>query len=222
MLWDQEWIKPRLGYTTTETTNIFQKILNTAGVKTYRFDQVNGNTGFAGRWMWKLASNVVNYAAKCNAWYQLQPSAAYINAIKSHSESQCPRGLWQAIRDRRFRFSQIASGTVCYKSRATWFFSFTSLSYHVQCCYDPSTQALIRSVDSESTELLTSTFISQQYDWTLIRSSSAMRRRSRSEAVVADTEAFGFCCQKSALCNLYEEKSPLPIHGFYRSPFFGK
>ncbi len=222
MLWNENWIYPRVGYVTTQTTVLSQNTLNVGGDVTFRFDAVVGNTGYKGRYLWKLATNLDNEAAKCYEWYTAQPSASQISIIKNHQASQCPRRWRQAASDRGFRFSGFGVDGFCYKQRATWFFTGTSISFHVTCCYDYNRFALIRENNPSSNELSTHTYISLKYNWLSIWLSPTIRRESRQVAVVDDNEAFDFCCIKSPLCKLFEAKRPMAIHGRYIPPWLGK
>ncbi len=220
MLWKEEWIRPRVGYATTQATIISQKILNYGGYKSFRFDSVVGNRGYKGRYLWKLANNLDNNAAKCYEWSNAQPSGRHINIIRSHKGSQCPRSSFQALFDRGFTFSRYVVGGFCYTQRQTWYFSGTSLSFHVSCCYDYR-GALIRDNNPASKELSTHTFISLKHWWVDIWLYPKRCHLSRSNAIMDDSTAFEFCCVKSSLCKLFEEKRPMPIHGKYIPPWLG-
>ena len=223
MLWSQDWIKPRIGYTIQPgiKRETYQQILNGIGYpSTYKFHDVVGNTNFKGRWSWKLADNLDNNAAKCYDWYAKQPSENYLSVVRSHSPSDCPCLYWQIIFDRRFRFSSFSSNMICYKQRATWFFFGTSISFHTGCCYDRINRFLINDIDP-SIGLATQKHLSLSYSWFLIRFSGYYRRLSRSQAVTDDTKAFEYCCQKSPLCNLYAEKRPVPTCSRYVPPIMG-
>ena len=223
MLWQQDWIRPRLGYTykreaKRETEEL---ILNGFGQPSaYKFHNVLGNTNFKGRWSWKLAEKLDNNGAKCYEWYAKQPSETFINIIRRHSPSDCPCLYWQVIFDRRFRFSSFDSNMICYKQRATWFFFFTSLSFHTSCCYDRRNLFLVRDLDP-STGVATQKHLSLSYSWFLIRFFGYYRFISRRQAVIDDAKAFEYCCQSTALCNLYEEKRPVPTCSLYVPPIMG-
>ena len=61
MLWKNLRYYPILGYAinTIKGRKIFERILNNAGNQTaYRFDAVVGNTGFKGRWSWKIGEQL--------------------------------------------------------------------------------------------------------------------------------------------------------------------
>ena len=223
MLWSQDWIKPRIGYTAGlgNNRNTYQDILNGIGrPSTYKFHDVVGNTNFKGRWSWKLADNIDNNAAKCYEWYAKQPSETYLSIIRSHSASDCPCLYWQIIFDRRFRFSSLSSNMICYKQRATWVFAGTSISFHTSCCYDPRNWFLINYIDPDA-GIATQKHLSLSYKWDDILRSGYYRRLSRSQAVTDDTKAFDYCCQRSPLCNLYEEKRPVPTCSRYVPPIMG-
>ena len=223
MLWKQDWIRPRLGYTYVGQTKreTFQRILNGFdSPSAYNFQDVVGNTNFKGRWSWKLGDNLDNNAAKCYEWYAKQPSELYLSVIRSHSPSDCPCLFWQIRFDRRFRFSSFHSNMICFKQRATWFFFGTSISFHTSCCYSLRDAFLINDLDP-SIGLATQKHLSLSYSWFFIRFFGFLRRASRRQAVTDDTNAFRYCCQKSALCNLYLEKRPVPTCLLYVPPIMG-
>ena len=223
MHWNQNWIKPRIGYTLDKGNQreTFQLVLNRAGnPSTFNFHDYVGNTNYKGRWSWKLADNLDNNAAKCYEWYGKQPNDNYMNAIKRHSASDCPCLYWQVILDRRFRFSSIDSNMICYNQRATWFFIGTSVSYHTSCCYSRQDWFLINDINPDI-GLATQKHLSLSYSWYLIRFFGFYRRLSRSTAVTDDTKAFDYCCQKSSLCNLYTEMRPVPTCSLYVPPIMG-
>ena len=224
MLWSQNWIRPRIGYTIQNgiNRNTYQQTLNAPGSpSTYKFHDVIGNTNFKGRWSWKLADNFDNNAAKCYEWYAKQPNENYLDVIRKQSASDCPCLYWQIIFDRRFRLSSINSNMICYKQRATWFFFGTSISYHTSCCYDERNRFLINDVDPQL-GLATQKHLSLSYSWVLIRFSGYYRRLSRRQAVTDDAKAFEYCCQKSTLCNLYTQKRPVPTCSLYVPPIMGR
>ena len=224
MLWSEDWTRPAVGYAITNGSArvVYEQNLNAVGYPSaYRFDDVVGNTNFKGRWSWKLADNTDNSdSAKCYDWYTRQPSETYLSVIRSHSASDCPCLYWQVIFDRRFRFSSFGSNMICYKQRATWFFFGTSISFHTSCCYDLGSSFLINDIDP-SIGLATQRHLSLSYSWFFIRFFGYYRRLSRSEAVTDDTKAFEYCCQRSPLCNLYEEKRPIPTCSRYVPPITG-
>ena len=223
MLWKQNWIRPRVGYTYLNQNERvdFQQILNRDGYPSaYKFHDVIGNTNFKGRWSWKLGDNVDNNAAKCYEWHAKQTSELYVTVIRTHSPSDCPCLYWQIIFDRRFRFSSFGSNMICFTQRATWFFFGTSISFHTSCCYDLQDRFLINDIDP-SVGLATQKHLSLSYSWFFILFSGRSRRRSREQSVADDANAFRYCCQRSALCNLYLEKRPVPTCLFYVPPIMG-
>ena len=224
MLWSQDWIKPRLGYSRTSgiQRDIYSLTLNAPGKpSTYKFHDVVGNTKYKGRWSWKLAGDVNNNDAKCYDWYNSQPSTSVTNLIRNHGRSDCPCLLAQVLFDRRYRFSSFKSNSICYKQRATWFFIGSSISYHTTCCYSLVDRFLINDIDPE-VGILTQKFITQKYNWISLLFSSRIRRISRRQSVIDDTTAFGYCCQQSSLCHLYAEKRPVPTCRRYLPPIMCK
>ena len=225
MLWTESWIRPRFGYSVNweGTRNVNQQILNGYGylgyLGAYRFDSYVGNTNFKGRWIWKIGEKV-NYAAKCYEWYWKQPSWYYLWIMRYHSPSDCPCTFWQAIFDRRFIFSSYRPNMYCFKQRATWFFYWSSVSFHTTCCYDSRWLFLISWL-YPSMGLATQRHVSRSYPWYYIAYYSYYRSYSRWQAVVDDTKAFEYCCQLSPLCHLYYEKRPVPRCWYYIPPWWG-
>ena len=223
MLWKQDWVAPiigctYLGQTYRETVRL---ILNGFGYPSaYKFHDVVGNTNFKGRWLWRLGEILDNNAAKCYEWYAKQPTSTYLNIIRFHSPSDCPCLYWQIVFDRRFRLSSFGLKMICFRQRATWFFFGTSVSYHTRCCYDLQHRFLINDIDP-SVGLATQKHLSLSYSWFLVRFFGFYRRLSRKQAVVDDANAFKYCCQTSALCNLYVEKRPVPTCSLYVPPIMG-
>ena len=223
MLWKQEWIRPRIGYTLEREGKraSYQQILNGLGnPSAYKFHDVVGNTNFRGRWSWKVGENVDNKGARCYEWYAKQPSEDVINIIKTHSPSDCPCLYRQIIFDRRFRFSSSDSNMICFKQSATWPIVPTSVSFHTSCCYEQENRFLIRDLDP-SIGLATQKHLSLSYSWFRIRFSGDSRLISRRQVLIDDAEAFGYCCRSSSLCRLYEEKRPVPACLLYIPPVMG-
>ena len=224
MLWSQNWIRPRFGYTFENGINqtTYQQTLNVPGSHSaYKFHDAIGNTHFKGRWSWKLADNFDNNAAKCYDWYAKQPNENYLDRIRRQSASDCPCLLKQMKFDRRFRLSSSDSNMICYTQRSTWIFAGTSISYHTSCCYDPGSKFLINDVDPRL-GLATQKHLSLSYLWVLISFSGSFRQQSRREAEIDDAKALEYCCQKSSLCNLYAQKRPVPTCTLYVPPVMGK
>ena len=224
MTWSQDWINPQLGYTRNVASNrdTFKMKLNSVGFpNTYGFDAITGNTNHPGRWSWKLADNLDNNDAICYAWYSKQPSALYINAIKTNTRSDCPCLYAQAILDRRLRFSSSTTSMVCFSQRNTFTFIGTSVSFHTACCYSRFDLSLINTLIPEL-GIATQMHISQQFSWFLILASRYHRQVSRSQAVIDDKNAFSSCCEQSSLCYLYTEKRPVPTCSRYVPPIMGE
>ena len=224
MTWSQDWINPQFGYTRNVASNrdTFKMELNSVGFpNTYGFDAITGNTNHPGRWSWKLADNLDNNDAICYAWYSKQPSALYINAIKTNTRSDCPCLYAQAILDRRLRFSSSTTSMVCFSQRNTFTFIGTSVSFHTACCYSRFDLSLINTLIPEL-GIATQMHISQQFSWFLILASRYHRQVSRSQAVIDDKNAFNSCCEQSSLCYLYTEKRPVPTCSRYVPPIMGE
>ena len=219
MLWNQNWLQPHVGYGISNGQDVQIKKLNTAGEsKAYRYDAVYGNTGRQGRWIYKLAEGIDNNAAKCVEWYEKQPSRNLINAMRSFRRSDCPCVIGQVMLDRRFRLSEFKADMICYKQRMTWIWSST-VSAHTSCCYRLSDSSLVTEIEPDLGPT-TQMFVTQKYNWITLLFFPSIRRQSRRIAVQDDTEAFGFCCQKSSsqYCDLYQEKRPIPTCSRYRPP----
>ena len=220
MLWSQNWIKPQFGYSRMMglQRDISRVIMNSRGnPKSYKFHDVVGNTQYKGRWSWKLAENVDNNAAKCYEWYASQPSTRLTSRIENHRRSDCPCSRDVARLDRRYRFWRFLSSLVCYAQRPTWTFIGTSVSYHTVCCYDEEDGSLINELDPDFGPA-TQKYITTKYRWDAVLFSGRLRRESRRTAVEDDAVAFGYCCQKSSLCDRYLEKRPVPNCSGYRRP----
>ncbi len=220
MLWSDNWIRPRVGYATSKAAVLYQNKLNTGGDKSFRFDAVVGNTGYRGRYLWKLADNMDNNAAQCYEWYYKQPLASVLDYIKRFGPSQCPRRRGQARRDQGFRFYKSGPNGACYVGRATFSIVYSSYSFFVICCYDYQRGALIRENNPSSRELSTHTYISTAYPWYMLYN-RYYRNLARYNAFDYDNLAFDHCCLKSSLCNLFEEKRPMMIYGSYVPPSLG-
>ena len=229
MLWSQRWINPEIGYSVSSPRETSIKILNSNGEATswdklaYRYDQVYGNTGCQGRWRWKLADNLDNNAASCYDWYSKQPSANLIEQIKFFRPNVCPNFRGQASIDRRFRFLGFSSAGICYQHRRIFGFSNRNLIFFPVCCYSWSRGNLNRDND-DTTSLVTHTAMSQEYHLSELGGFRQFQLRNaiKKAAVAADRLAYDYCCQKSALCHLFDEKRPKPIYSRYRPPFWGR
>lgn len=221
MLWSQNWHYVQFGYSLSNEKYFLKRRLNTArNPDAYRFDAIYGNTGRQGRWMWKLANKTDNEAAKCYEWYDRQPSASFMNIIRNHGPSDCPCSLSQISSDRRYRVSSIIDGNIlCYKQRVTWF-TYSSISFHTTCCYERDDGSLSNVITPESGPT-TQRYITTKYRWWRILYYWWVRAESRVKAVADDKKAFEFCCAKSPLCHLYEDKRPIPDCSRYTPPVLG-
>ena len=224
MLWTQSWHRPRVGYSRINgiSRETHQTRLNYIGhPKAYNFHDVVGNTNFKGRWSWKLADNVDNNAdGKCYDWYAQQPGDIYLNTMRWHGPSDCPCLYWQVIFDRRYRYSSYDYTMICYEQRRTWGFDGTSISFHTRCCYERRNRFLINYLDL-GLGLATQRHISSSYSWYHIFRFGYYRRLSRRNAATNDAIGYEYCCRRSPLCNLYEEKRPIPTCSRYVPPVIG-
>ena len=208
MLWQDRWLEAKAGYT---FKNSYRKEtqLNFGGPAAYRYDNVVCNIGVPGKCLYLVAENVDNKKAACYAWYFVQPSPGYINVISGSGATDCPCSLNQCQQDRRFRRKGISNNIVCYKQRMTSSFLRTSISFHTQCCFDVTSGSLINTYDKNNVEPLTTTYLTQKYNYLLLINSWQNRRNSRKIAESDDEVAYDNCCIKSRLCHLYEEKRPI-------------
>ena len=224
MLWTQSWHRPRVGYSRINgiEREIHQQILNGFGQpRAYNFHDVVGNTNFKGRWSWKLADHSDNNAdGKCYDWYAQQPRNTYLNVMRRHGPSDCPCLLWQMFFDRRYRYSSHDYTMICYEQRTTWLFLFTSISFHTRCCYEWRNLFLINYIDPYI-GMATQRHITLSYPWYYIFYSGYFRRLSRIKALADDSKAYDYCCLKSPLCALFEEKRPIPTCSYYVPPVIG-
>ena len=170
--------------------------------------------------MWKVADMADNEAAKCYEWYIKQPSAFFMSIVRNHGPSDCPCSYSQILSDRRYRLSSFDVGNMlCYKHRDTWTL-YHSISYHTTCCYNWYDGSLLNVITPEIGPT-TQRYITTKYPWWRIWYYWWVRAESRIQAVADDKKAFDFCCVKSPLCHLYEDKRPMPDCSRYIPPFLG-
>ncbi|RDD39041.1 Mucin-like protein, partial [Trichoplax sp. H2] len=186
--------RPRAGYS-NGTSRYTYELPDSFSRQLLRIDGMTGNYGRKGRWMYRVDDPSVfriNYADRCQTWLANEPSSSiYLRALRRRS---CPCSVFQAIRDRRFRFSIF---TFCARSRFSRRASNGERVYQ-RCCYS----SLRRSFGS----LITTYPLGSSFTFR----NSTLQDSSR--------QAYSDCCLRSSFCSLYSRKRPINRCAGYRPP----
>ena len=225
MNWKSPWLPAMAGYRLNPSTQLSERFDAPLGSAFFAFDTVVGNTQKKGQWIHKLATNLDNSAASCYKWYDGQIANYYAQRLTTRA-FDCPCRSFQAFWDRRFRWSGILrvdsdNFLSVYDSRRIVIFIGTPISYFQKCCYD-ARGALVKGIIPNSEIPTTQHYVSIVYQWWQLWFVRYFRPVARENALREDKNAFRDCCVNSDLCQLYEEKRPLPKCEKYVPPRRGR
>ena len=211
MNWKDDWLNVMVGYRLNTAEELSQTFNVPEDKPPFAFDSVEaeGNTNKKGQWIHTLATKVNNTNSACYSWYNKQPTGSLIFAFVSGGD--CPCSSFQASRDRRYFLSDYGLPfgerfLWCWTSRFSRFITSEFLAYE-RCCYDIADGSLV-------------TYIVANHGISTTQHSIILRNEQQSyqDALQDDQFAFSICCVSSGLCNLYEEKRPIPRCERYRPP----
>ena len=166
----------------------------------YNLDKKAGNTGFHGRYFWRIGNkNRKDAMEKCFLWINLQRQANivywYNLRIKQNRAMACPCTLRQALLDRRFISDWWFTGRDgCFITRRPALFDVQGKTVMRQrCCYSTEYGSLLIGPANGGRLYLT-----------------PFEHRWNAQKVFydSDQQAYEFCCFGSALCEVFYSYRP--------------
>ena len=176
----------------------------------YNLDKKAGNTGLAGRYLWRIENrNRRDAKDKCFTWISLQQQANILNLysfrIQLNPAMACPCSLSQALLDRRFIPDWWFTGRDgCFITRRPVLFDEERKTVMRQrCCYSIEFGSLLIGPPNGGRLYLT-----------------PFEHRWNAQKVFydSDQQAYEFCCFGSALCDLFYSYRPSDDCAEYRVP----
>ncbi|CAH1801127.1 unnamed protein product [Owenia fusiformis] len=204
MAW-RRWKNVNIGFDAGDTKNFFNHYLFRDDAL-LGIDNMKGNTGLNGKWIFRLdlnGDNRPNFEKKCVSWAVRDRRSSPRNVPiwwRRRDVEPCPCMVWQAWRDRRFRMNW---RSFCAHQR------FPSREgYGQSCCYNNDWWTNWRSWGTLLTDVRYGAGHFERYHY---RSNRRKHKRK-------DTLPRYYCCEASDNCKLFTELRPVDTCQAYVPP----
>ncbi|XP_064644501.1 mucin-like protein [Lineus longissimus] len=192
------WRRVGIGYTSSSRygASFYEKNALSFTTDSYIIDTIAGNTGVAGKWIYKInsaSSGSFTPARMCFSWHSQQTALIARNT--------CPNTHWQAMVDFRYRYMHymyyngynMDPRVYCFIQRFMRYDWASGQWIREMCCYD----MIYGSLETKSPN-----------------AGSAI------SSLTNDLTGKSLCCFQSNFCHLYYEMRPISYSTSYRRMFF--